>query len=368
VYLFSFDYPPLPGGIARLCSEIARELDRRRALTAVLTTGQSPTPRSREIRVPAPRPRSELSALRFLAGRPDHEPVLCGRWWPEAAVALAARRGPVFALAHGMEIIHGRGARAAVRRPLRRAVLERCALVFANSAFTAGVVQRSAPGARCVALPLAVDPERFSPGARDHARARLGLPENVRVIATVARVQSNKGHATVLRGLAALPADERRQLCYAVVGAGPHRPALEALVSSLGVTESVRFLGHVDEALLPEVYRAADLHALLSEHTDSAVEGFGLASLEAQACGTPALGTASGGAADAIPDGAGGWLIDAGDVAAVRTHLSGLVHSPERYRVAGEAARRRVLEMCTWQHYGDALLAHVTHSASEIPR
>lgn len=364
MYVFSFDYPPCPGGIARFCSEVATELERRHVLYGVISTGASVASRSGGTarKIPSRRPWSELRALEFLAGRPDRQPVLCGRWWPEGAIALAAGRGDCVVLAHGAELLKTEDPRGKVRAPLRRWVLERSALVVANSHFTARLVRHAAPRSRCVALPLAVDAERFCPGDSAAARARIGLPLSPRIVLTVARIHAFKGHVTVLRALALLAPEVRREIRYAIVGSGPYESELKRITAEAGLAESVVFLGFLEENQLPDAYRSADLHALLTEQTTGDVEGFGLSSLEAQACGVPALVVDSGGASDAIGNNGGGWLVPPADAARVAGHLEALVKEPAAYRAAGHRARERVLASCTWPRYADQLLASISQT------
>jgi phosphatidylinositol alpha-1,6-mannosyltransferase len=124
-------------------------------------------------------------------------------------------------------------------------------------------------------------------------------------------------------------------------------------------------MGHVPESQLPSLYRAADLHVLVSVSLRDAVEGFGLVCLEAQSCGVPALGSDAGGIADAIVEGQGGFIVPAGDSPAVARHLAGLLAEPERYRNQGALGRARVQAECTWRHYASTLLAEVGE-ANEI--
>src|SRR5207248_6833614 len=75
-----------------------------------------------------------------------------------------------------------------------------------------------------------------------------------------------------------------------IAGAGSRRADLEALARSLGIAEHVRFLGFVPDADLPLYYQAADCFVLPTRE----LEGFGLVTVEALACGTPVLGTPVG--------------------------------------------------------------------------
>jgi phosphatidylinositol alpha-1,6-mannosyltransferase len=131
------------------------------------------------------------------------------------------------------------------------------------------------------------------------SRQAFGLHDEFALL-TVGRLDPReryKGHDRVIRALATLRLDGRR-IVYLVAGEGQDQHRLSALAHELGVNHDVRFLGSVDEALLPSLYSAADLFVL-----PSTGEGFGIAFLEAMACGTPSLGLAVGGAPDALGDG-----------------------------------------------------------------
>jgi glycosyltransferase involved in cell wall biosynthesis len=74
-------------------------------------------------------------------------------------------------------------------------------------------------------------------------------------------------------------------------GKGELREPLENQVRSLGLEGNVRFVGFIPEARLPDYYAAADLFVLPTR----CLEGFGLVTIEAMACGTPVMGTPIGG-------------------------------------------------------------------------
>jgi phosphatidylinositol alpha-1,6-mannosyltransferase len=126
------------------------------------------------------------------------------------------------------------------------------------------------------------------------------------VVLTVARLDARegyKGHDRVITESAKQIRSGRR-LTYLIAGVGGDRPRLEALARELGIAPHIRFLGKVPGPDLPGLYEAADLFAL-----PSTGEGFGIAFLEAMACGTPAIGLAVGGAPDALGDGELGYCV-----------------------------------------------------------
>jgi N-acetyl-alpha-D-glucosaminyl L-malate synthase BshA len=103
-----------------------------------------------------------------------------------------------------------------------------------------------------------------------------------------------------------------------LVGDGPDRPAAEALVSELGIAGHVRFLGKQDA--VADLLRCADLFLL-----PSGTESFGLAALEAMACGVPVVGSDVGGLPEVVLDGETGYLCPVGDVDAMVTRSVALL-------------------------------------------
>ncbi len=263
-------------------------------------------------------------------------------------------------MAHGLELMPAVQAwRRGLWRFLLRRVLTSADLVVANSRYTANLAKAAAPGARVECILLGVDAERFRP-AEDRAalRATLGLTGKI-VICTVARIAAYKGIDVVLHALALLNDEERRDVAYVVVGKGTELPALQKLAEELGVARLVRWCGYVAEHDLPSYYQAADLFVLCTRQSEErqSVEGFGLVFLEAQACGTPVVGTRTGGIPDAVREGEGGWLIAQDDVAALTSIFRRQRQNPESFRREGERARQRVLREATWGHYVEKLQA-----------
>ena len=197
--------------------------------------------------------------------------------------------------------------------PLRRYAAARSDLVLCVSRDTRRRVLAwlGGPPERVAVLANTVRPI-FRPGDRGEARRRMDLPAEAALLLSVGRLSGSERYKGQDRVIAALPSltAARPGLTYVVAGDGDDRPRLEALAKSLGVQESVRFLGAVADADLVSLYQAVDLFVL-----PSTGEGFGIVFLEAMASGTPALGFADGGAADALGDGRLGHIADPADLA-----------------------------------------------------
>lgn len=178
------------------------------------------------------------------------------------------------------------------RRWIERRVLRRCDRVVVLSAFMKQRVQAAhglADG-RIVVNPGAADITVFHPPTdRDDVRRGIDLPTDRTILFTVRNLVPRMGLENLLHGIALLKED-RGSLLVLIGGDGPLRPELQSLIRSLGLERQVTLLGFIPEERLPRYYQAADL-VLMPTLT---LEGFGLVTVEAMACGTPVLGTPVG--------------------------------------------------------------------------
>jgi len=117
-----------------------------------------------------------------------------------------------------------------------------------------------------------------------------------------------------------------------MAGDGPERGPAEMLAHQLGLSAHVTFLGKQDhiERLIPQ----ADVLLLPSE-----MEAFGLAALEAMACGVPPVATMTGGVSELITHGVDGYLAPVGDIAAEAAYVTRLLTDGGLHGRMSEAAR-----------------------------
>lgn len=118
-----------------------------------------------------------------------------------------------------------------------------------------------------------------------------------------------------------------------VVGAGESRPMVEAALAP--VLDRVRWAGVLSPDALAEVYAAADLFVWPAIR-----EAYGMALLEAQAAGLPAVAGDAGGVPDILRDGITGLLTPEGDADAFAGRVAELLDDPQRRSAMGSAARR----------------------------
>jgi len=147
-----------------------------------------------------------------------------------------------------------------------------------------------------------VDLEAFHPRLRDEyrteLRARIGIPQQARVILFVGSGFERKGVPVLLEAFARMPAADARLI---VVGKDRSQAELEARSRSLGLAGRVHWAG--GQADVRPWYGAADVFALPTLY-----DPFPNAALEALASGLPVVTTRNCGAAELIEDGANGWV------------------------------------------------------------
>jgi phosphatidylinositol alpha-1,6-mannosyltransferase len=135
---------------------------------------------------------------------------------------------------------------------------------------------------------------------------------------------------------------------YAIVGEGEERPALERLVAGNGLSDHVQFLGEIDDAELVRCYQQCDLFVLPNRDIDGDVEGFGMVLVEAQACGKPVIGGASGGTADTMKIPETGRLVCCDEWEALAQVVSEVLCDAPLRAAMGEAARHWAVEQFSW--------------------
>jgi len=359
--LLTYDFPPMPGGIARAMGELARHAEPG---SLVVSTGRTDgsedfdrgcaTPVDR-LAGPSHRLRTIPGLIRWarrahqLARRHQADFLWAGNLRPAGPVARwigARRRIPYGLFVYGLDVsLMGQRASRPFRGRSVRKLLRDTAGTVAISGWTAARFRDLAlrlglpqSAERVRVVPLGVDASRFRPGlGGDRIRAGFG-PADRKWLLTVARLMPHKGIDAGLAALADLRA-EGVDAGYLIAGEGPARAELTRLSERLGMTDFVRWCGFVPDEDLPALYGAADVYLGLSREDGAEVEGFGLSLLEAQACGLPVVAGASGGTADAVAAGIGGLLVAPSARGEIHQALVALLRDPARARAMGAAGR-----------------------------
>ena len=146
-----------------------------------------------------------------------------------------------------------------------------------------------------------------------------------------------------------------------LIGDGPDRSIAEHLAREHNIQDRIHFVGKQDN--VNELLPLADLMLMPSE-----MESFGLAALEAMACGVPTIGTRVGGVPELIDDGRNGLLFEVGDIEAMSTAAIALLSDEARLEAMAKAGRKTAQDnFCTsrviplYENYYDRVITR-THS------
>jgi glycosyltransferase involved in cell wall biosynthesis len=184
-----------------------------------------------------------------------------------------------------------------------------------------------------------VDEEAFvalSEQQRLLTRTEWGVAPGAVVIGCVARLVPIKDHATLLRAFALLR-EQHVNTHLVLVGDGETRADLEALAVSLGIADTITFVGELRTG--QNQHRAFDISTLCSLS-----EGFPNSLVEAMAAGMPIVATDVGGVPDAVTHGENGLLVQPRNPEALSRALAVLVDNAPMRRTMGDIGRSRAHE------------------------
>lgn len=179
----------------------------------------------------------------------------------------------------------------------------------------------------------------------NHPKVGMEKNEPAPVLVTVGNVTKRKGQQNVIRALPVL-LKKYPDLRYNIVGIPTQQAKLEKLALQLGVEEAVVFMGMVTEEEKMLQLQQADIFVMLSEtKIKGDVEGFGIAILEANAVGIPAIGAEGCGIEDAINNKVSGRLIDPKNSKEFLSALTEILESYKSYSRGAETWSKNF----TWQ-------------------
>lgn len=246
--------------------------------------------------------------------------------------------------------------RGPMQAALLRANLRAAQALASTSKAMAAQVRLVWPGVGPITItPFGVDCGQFSPVGAALATHPVDRPLT---LGTVKSLAPTYGIDLLLRAFAALRLQlPGTPLRLVVIGGGPQRDELLALAEMLGLEQGkgvggVEFTGSLPHAEVPARLRQFDVYAAPSRH-----ESFGVAVVEAMACGLPVVVSDAGGLPEVVADGVNGLVVPAGDVPALTAALARLVADADLRQRMAVASRQRALALYDWQACIDRMLA-----------
>lgn len=169
---------------------------------------------------------------------------------------------------------------------------------------------------------------------------------DTKVILTVGRLVKRKGHDMVIK---ALPKVMQKfpDIVYIIVGDGPEKNNLENLIKENNLNNVIFNLA--DDKIKRLYYEMSDIFIMPSRKISGDVEGFGIVYLEAALYGKPVIAGKNGGAPEAVVDKKTGILVDSKNIDEIADAIIKLLADPDLANKLGVQGRERVLRDFTWK-------------------
>ena len=269
---------------------------------------------------------------------------------------IAARQAGVPVVVH---TVHGQAFHA-YEKPWKKLLYitaERIAAKYCDKIYAVAqamidqcVDAKVAPREKYMVVYSGMDTAAFANAERNmELRQKLGIPENAKVIVTVARLFPMKGYEEMLPAASRL-VKEFPDLHFLPVGDGPMYDELQKQIADLGLTGNFHFAGLVPPHEVCDYIAQADLLWHLSLH-----EGLPRAVVQALAVGIPAIGYKLDGTPEVVLNGKTGYVTAPQDVDAVVARSRELLNDAALRAEMGKNGKDLVIERFAWRRMADIL-------------
>jgi glycosyltransferase involved in cell wall biosynthesis len=364
-FLFiNYEYPPIGGGSATACQEIARTLARRGHRVVVLTAGIGSLYGTvvddgvTVVRIRARRKSPHQSGIIEMAsyillaswhavGLARSHQIdsalaffsvpggIVARWlilWTHIPYVVSLRGGDVPGTEPHLAIFYR------VLQPLRRDIFKHARAVCAPSQGLKALSEKTDPFPVQV-VPNGINTDLFRPEPERRA--------NVPTLLSVGRLHAQKNVGYLLSLVAALK--NKIEIRAQIIGDGPERPGLESTAAALGITDCIQFRGWLSREAVREAYQSATflVHA-------SSYEGMSNVILEALASGLPVIASDIPENVELVNDDANGFLFDpAADPALLAERILPLFQDQTAWNRLSATARATIEKKFSWNHAAD---------------
>lgn len=203
-------------------------------------------------------------------------------------------------------------------------------------------------------IPFGINPETFndSKSAKSDDRSVITVG-TVKVLDHLYGIDLLlKSFALVRQRMSVVKPQAANRLRLRIVGSGPDSSKLQRLAADLGISDVTTFTGRVPHERVPMELAKLDIYVALSRS-----ESFGVAVLEAGACGKPVIVSDVGGLPEVVVNGETGYVVRREDVKAASGALESLIDKPKLRFTMGKNGRDYVLKNYQWERNVDMMMS-----------
>jgi N-acetyl-alpha-D-glucosaminyl L-malate synthase BshA len=184
-------------------------------------------------------------------------------------------------------------------------------------------------------IPNFVDTTLFAPAEESPLKKKLA-PNNEKLLVHISNFRVVKRVSDTIRIFEKVQKEISSKLV--LVGDGPDRSECERLCRELHLCDKVMFLGK--QEALTDILNAADVFLIPSQS-----ESFGLAALEAMACGLPVISSSVGGLPELVVHNQNGFIAEIGDINRMAKYTLDLLTNEKKYKTFSANARKRAVDL-----------------------
>ncbi len=334
--LITSEFPPLPGGIGNHAYNLAKSLHENQKTVRVLTNERSKTEETAfDTTLPFEVTRIKryrfsmftyltriYQAFCYVQKNKNLLLLVSGKFslWTGALLAVFYPKIKLIAVVHGTEIKAGNQ----ISQKMTHWSLYKCDKLIAVSNYTKKMLLQHQP-----LLKITVINNGFAAPVIDE-KPIIAAPEKINLV-TVGNLTARKGQHNVINALPML-IHKFPTIHYHCIGLLTEKEQLQALAISKNVSNYVTFHGALSETDKNKLMQQATIFMMLSAHLPNGdFEGFGIAILEANALGIPAIGAKNSGCVDAIQDNFSGILVDVSNPEEITTGVTTIIDNYEAY-------------------------------------
>jgi len=263
--------------------------------------------------------------------------------YPEGLVGLLLKRlinKPLIVTTYGYDIQIEQSINYGIRlkrryRALVDKVVKKADIIIANSSYNYELLKKmGCPIDKIRFIHLGVDITRFNTHYDKYLIKRiLGIDLEAPVIFSCKSGVARYGIEYLLRS-ALYVLDKEPKTIFVINGKGPLHEYYISLCRELRIEKNVIFTREIPRDNIPYFYASCDVYV-----NPALIEGFGLVTAEAMACGKPVIGTNLGGTTDLIEDGVTGFLIEPKNPMQIAERIITLIRNPDLSKDMGIKGR-----------------------------
>lgn len=281
---------------------------------------------------------------------------------PLGAVIKLIYRLPVTVTACGLDIIYPNK----LYQFLVSRSLQKMDHVFAISQSTLNeCFKRGSDSKKSSVIPVGVNSKKFKSNTNKD-KLRLKLSKDIGIDLKGKNILISVGHLVKRKGFDwfienVLP-KLNKDILYFIIGGhghqsqGSEKEKINQSINKLGLEKKAFLMGTVPEDQLINFYQASDLFVMPNVKVEGDIEGFGIVSLEAAACGLPVVASSLEGIQDIVKDGENGFLLEPRNAGEFVESINKLLSDNKKREKISKKARKYILEKYNWRKIGQQYL------------